>query len=124
VKLRFLVALLPCVCALSAQGIITTIAGGSPAYQKQPSNALNASFGGVQCVAFNGTLLYFADSVTNTVYSVDANENLTLLAGLGFAGYSGDGGPATNALLNGPSSVAFDSVSGDLYIADSGSGDG
>jgi hypothetical protein len=47
---------------------------------------------------------------TNKVYS---------LAGTGFTGYSGDGGPATAALLNTPSAVAVDSR-GNVYIADTG----
>ena len=32
-------------------------------------------------------------------------------------GYSGDGGPATNALLNGPIAVHID-VAGNMYISD------
>ena len=42
---------------------------------------------------------------------------ITSVAGNGTAGYGGDGGPATSAAINGPPSVAYDSV-GNLYIGD------
>jgi hypothetical protein len=43
---------------------------------------------------------------------------LTTIAGTGVAGFSGDGGPADAAELNGPESIAIDSI-GDVFIADS-----
>ena len=39
------------------------------------------------------------------------------IAGNGTAGYSGDGGPATAAELNGPQKVAVDGA-GDVFIGD------
>ena len=44
---------------------------------------------------------------------------VTTVAGNGVAGFAGDGGPATNAELNNPLSVAVDNA-GNLLIADSG----
>jgi uncharacterized protein (TIGR03437 family) len=63
--------------------------------------------------------LYFPDSYDNVVLKLSTGGTLTVVAGNGNAGYSGDGGPATHASLNGPIAVAVDS-SGNLYIADQG----
>ena len=61
--------------------------------------------------------LYIADTQNNEVRRVDANGVITKVAGAGYAGYSGDGGPATSAQLGGPGGVAVDAA-GNLYIAD------
>jgi uncharacterized protein (TIGR03437 family) len=53
----------------------------------------------------------------NQVFKVDSKGNITAVAGSPTAGFSGDGGPATAALLNGPQGLALDSA-GNLYIAD------
>jgi hypothetical protein len=62
--------------------------------------------------------LFIADSDDNVVREVTPNGNIKLFAGNGTAGDSGDGGPAADAELNGPESVAVD-ASGDVFIADS-----
>ena len=46
-----------------------------------------------------------------------AAGNISTVAGTGTTGFSGDGGPATSALLKDPRGVAVDS-SGNLFIAD------
>ncbi|MBS1876730.1 MAG: hypothetical protein JSU00_26185 [Acidobacteria bacterium] len=61
--------------------------------------------------------IYFADSKDNRVRKVSVAGVITTVAGTGFAGYSGDGGPATKATLNTPTAVAVDK-SGAVYIAD------
>jgi uncharacterized protein (TIGR03437 family) len=54
----------------------------------------------------------------NIVLRMDAKTGvLAVLAGNGTVGYTGDGGPATSAELNGPWGVAVDAA-GNLYIAD------
>jgi len=45
------------------------------------------------------------------------DRHLSVVAGTGVCGYSGDGGPATAAQLNDPNGIAFDSA-GNLYFAD------
>jgi len=66
--------------------------------------------------------LYIADQGNNRIRKVtnptSSTATISTVVGNGSAGYSGDGGLATSATLNGPSSIAFDS-SGNMYIADS-----
>jgi hypothetical protein len=64
--------------------------------------------------------LYIADPSNSLIRKVTSNGIISTVAGdaVGLtAGYAGDGGPATSALLNFPQDVAVDS-SGALYIAD------
>ncbi len=51
------------------------------------------------------------------VVRVDPSGEVTTVAGTGEPGFSGDGGPATEAQLNGVQDLAFDQ-DGNLYIAD------
>jgi len=64
--------------------------------------------------------LYIADTQNNRIRMVTASTGIiSTLCGSSTSGYSGDGGPATNATLAGPNSVVVD-LSGNLYIADAG----
>jgi sugar lactone lactonase YvrE len=66
--------------------------------------------------------LYFADSTNNRIRKIAVGTRIiTTVAGTGIAGYSGEGGPATNARLDSPLSVAFDGA-GEIYISDYGNG--
>jgi sugar lactone lactonase YvrE len=64
--------------------------------------------------------LYIADSQNNRIRLVHAaTGTITTIAGTGFAGFSGDGGPASLAELNAPTGLLVDDRGG-LLIADSG----
>ena len=64
--------------------------------------------------------VYFTNQATNSIQVVNALTGLvSTFAGNGVAGFSGDSGPATQAMLNGPTSVAVD-ASGNVFIGDSG----
>jgi|GEM_PF-1818677 len=64
----------------------------------------------------NGNV-YFSDTGNSVIRKLDTSGNLTIVAGIGTAGFSGDGGSALAANLNTPAGVAVDPA-GNLYIAD------
>ena len=91
-------------------------------------NGPSATVGGIDASAVPGALawsvavdaagaVYIADAGAHRVRKVDASGVETTVAGTGTAGFSGDAGPATSAMLNAPSGVAVDGA-GILYIAD------
>jgi len=98
---------------LLGQYNISTVAGGGP----NNLAALNASIGYPGSVALDAAgNAYIADSYSSHIFKVTAGT-LTIVAGNGTLGYSGDGGPATSAALDGPEGVFVDG-SGNIFIAD------
>jgi photosystem II stability/assembly factor-like uncharacterized protein/sugar lactone lactonase YvrE len=61
--------------------------------------------------------LYFVEGGAARVRRIDAAGVISTYAGTGQAGFNGDGGPATQAMLSNPSGLALDS-DGNLYISD------
>jgi Abnormal spindle-like microcephaly-assoc'd, ASPM-SPD-2-Hydin/NHL repeat len=120
----------------ASTGVISTVAGtppdsdgnfscgfsgdGGPATSAQlfPIDLLTPA-GGV-AVDSSGNL-FIADTGNGVIREVSASTGIiTTVAGasgLGFVGFSGDGGPATSALLNAPYSVTVD-ASDNIFIAD------
>jgi DNA-binding beta-propeller fold protein YncE/DNA-binding CsgD family transcriptional regulator len=65
--------------------------------------------------------VYIADYGNHRIRKVSSTTGIiTTFAGTGIAGGSGDGGPATEAQVRDPRGLAFDSQTGNLYFADSG----
>ena len=104
---------------VTSAGILNVVAGnGLQNYSGDGGEAALAQLNGPASVAIdaNGTL-YVADSLNHRIRRVSANGLIDTVAGNGAHGYSGDGGPAVKAQLNGPLGVAVDGA-GNLYIAD------
>ena len=101
-------------------GKIQTVVGtGEEGYAGDGGPALDASIGEAYGCAFDtGGNLYICDGRTHTVRRIDKNTQvITTVAGTGEAGYSGDGGPATEATMNNLYSLTVD-TNGDIYIVD------
>src|ERR1035437_5366560 len=105
---------------VATNGVITTVAGnGTAGYSGDGGPATSAELNyptGVAVDAFGN--LYIADAWNHTIRRVWANGTITTIAGNGTAGYSGDGGTASSALLNNPLALVLDSA-GNIYVADS-----
>ncbi len=102
-------------------GTITTIAGtGNAGYSGDGGPATSAELYGPYRVTVDlqGNV-YIPDSGNSRVRKVSPDGTITTVAGNGADGYAGDGGLATDATLNYPEAVAFDSA-GNYYIADEG----
>src|SRR5581483_6954193 len=101
---------------------LSTVAGnGRKGYSGDGGPALAASLNQPYEVRFDraGNML-FAEMQNHVIRRVDAKTHtISTLAGTGAPGFSGDGGPASQAQLRQPHSIAIDSA-GLLYIADIG----
>jgi sugar lactone lactonase YvrE len=102
-------------------GIITTVAGsGERGDGGDGGSATEAKFWYPSDVTVDREgNLYIADWGNYVIRKVNRNGIITTVAGNRTKGYNGNDGPATQAQLDGPTSVAVD-ASGNLYIADSG----
>jgi uncharacterized protein (TIGR03437 family) len=105
---------------IALDGTITTIAGnGNPGFGGDggPANAAILNYPGGITVDAAGNL-YFNDDINFRTRMIAANGTINTIAGSGTQGFSGDGGAALAAALNGNFGVALDLL-GNMYIADS-----
>lgn len=105
----------------AASGIVTTVVGGTQGSSGDGGPAISAELSYPEGVTSDAAgNLYIADTLNNRIRKVDAATGIiTTVAGNGTGGFGGDGGLATNALLDVPAAVALD-TSGDIYVADTG----
>ena len=96
------------------EAVIITVAGGGP----NDVPALSVSLNRPHSVAVdNAGNLYIAAEGQHRIFRLDASGQLTVVAGNGSIGFSGDQGLATSATLAFPAGVAVDTT-GNLFIAD------
>ncbi|MCH8218398.1 MAG: hypothetical protein IH892_16695 [Planctomycetes bacterium] len=106
---------------MAADGGFTTISGdGSKGYQGDGGPAARATFNGMHNVAVTpGGDVYISDAWNHCVRKIDGRTGLiSTVAGTGQPGFSGDGGPATQAPLNYVMCVSLNPTHDKLYIAD------
>jgi sugar lactone lactonase YvrE len=118
---------------VSPDGLITTVAGSGPAGQGKGAStgdgglATEARLNGPRGLALDRSgNLYFTEAGESgghigggyRVRKVSVAGIISTVAGSDRPGFSGDGGPATQAHLNTPAGIAVDAV-GNLFISDS-----
>ena len=109
-----------CVRKVNTNGIITTFAGKTSGGNSGDGGfATSAQLEYPNGVTFDKAgNVYIIDWSAHNVRKVNSLGIITTVVGNGTPGYTGDGGPATNAQLHFPEGLGFDSF-GNLYVADS-----
>ncbi len=110
-------------CILKAQIINTIVGNGVAGYSGDGGLATDAEIWSPSGVFVDKVgNIYISDGLNNRIRKVNTAGIITTIAGNGYnpggnGGYSGDGGPATNAELYNPQSICTDAI-GNVYIAD------
>jgi sugar lactone lactonase YvrE len=103
---------------IASNQVVATIAGGYVGDEgKATAASLNLSSYPPHIGFDPAGNLYIADGGNCRVRKVSPAGEISTFAGTGICGYSGDGGPATSAMLFLPGAVAADN-NGNVYIAD------
>ena len=104
---------------VDTSGNITTLAGnGSSGFSGDGGPAINAALADPTGIAKDGSgNVYIADTNNHRIRMIDSFGTITTVAGDGNAGFSGDGGSASDARLNFPTGI-YVSPAGNIYFAD------
>ena len=110
---------LSAVAQIGPNNIITTVAGAAWTFPGDGKPARSAPISQVRSLNTdtNGNII-FADPGNHVVSRLNANGTITVLAGNGVRGFSGEDGPARNASFNNPIDAVMDN-NGNLYVSDS-----
>ncbi|MBZ5619341.1 MAG: hypothetical protein LAQ69_11555 [Acidobacteriia bacterium] len=102
-------------------GVITTVAGkGDAGFSGDEGPAAAARIQAPRGVAVDDSGdIYLADTANHRIRQVTPDGAIHTIAGQDAAGFKGDGGPATAALLYSPGGLFLDGL-GALYFADTG----
>jgi len=110
-----------CVRKVAPSGIVTTIAGKGPdstGYTGDGGPATSAKLSSNWGIATDaGGNIYITDQNNNCIRKVNTSGIISTIAGTGTAGFWGDGGAATAALLHTPIGIAVDGA-GNIYVGD------
>jgi sugar lactone lactonase YvrE len=116
---------------ITADGFVQTVGGVGPGFKSwgpwTPGVGAAAGDGGPATHGiFDAPLgmafdahgnLFIADRDHEAIREIDTHGTLSTVAGTGHKGYNGDDQPATEATINRPVDVVFDTA-GDMYISD------
>jgi DNA-binding beta-propeller fold protein YncE len=104
-------------------GIIQTVVGtGQTKWNGDGRPGIETTLNEPVALAIHGTHLYIADQSNNRIRMLDLETHIiSTVAGTGDSGYNGDGMPAPDAGLAGPSGLALDAED-NLYVADTFNG--
>src|SRR5262249_17215253 len=94
---------------VDSAGIITTVVGSTAGFSGDGGPAASAQISNPGGVALDRSgNLFIADAGNNRIRMLNAAGIMGTFAGIGTAGFSGDGGPAASAQLTSPVDVTVD----------------
>ncbi|MBI2685386.1 MAG: hypothetical protein HYX27_03645 [Acidobacteria bacterium] len=104
--------------SLFGQQIVTTYAGTEWVFPGNGRPALDAPLGSVLSVAIDPQgRTVFSDTLNHVIVRIEASGNVTVIAGNGVRGFSGDGGDALRASFDQPRGIAIDRT-GNIFVSD------
>jgi len=107
------------VSRLEIDGSLTLLAGTDEGDSGDSGPAAWAQFWVTALATDRMGNIFVLDTYANRLRKFSPGGNISTVAGVGVADFFGDNGPANQAALNSPSSIAVD-VAGNIYISDSG----